>query len=60
MKMGTDVAGILWDGPGSRENPAGMEFIYAGAPRKCSRNLADDKNPLASVRILSKLSGEMC
>jgi len=40
--MGTDVAGIpRGDGNGSCGDPAGMEFVFAGTPRGCFRNLAD-------------------
>jgi len=46
------------DGNRSGRNPTGMEFVSAGIPRRRFRNLANDKNSGASVRIPGKLSGE--
>jgi len=39
---------MLWeyhkDGNGSCGDPAEMEFVFAGTPQGCFKNLADDNN----------------
>ena len=47
------------DGIGSCGNPARVEFVSVGSPRGHLRNLANDENSAASVRILGELSCEM-
>jgi len=44
------------DRNGSCGDPAGMEFVFARTPQGHFRNPADDKNLLANVRTLAKLS----
>jgi len=44
------------DGNGSCRDAAGWNLFFVETPSGCFRNLADDKNSVASVRTLVKLS----
>ena len=49
--MGKMLQEYSGDRNGSSGDPAGMEFVFAETQRGSFRNLADDKNSTASVRI---------
>jgi len=57
--MGTDVAGILWVWKLELWESRGDEICFCGNTAGCFRNLADDKNSGASIKIPGKLSHEM-